>query len=389
VQNTTQITQETDQNYGLFKSLLRQYVQVLLNEQYAEFKRRQQRLQEQLRIRQEQGNNDPMDLPRVEHPNLNRSHYGILLGGRPADEENGISEIPPIFALSFSKEKNLRSWALCGAVPLTRAPVNHRSVRRELSAEVAQDGIAADNDFEVLLDYRNGNFDWTSHTLQQLQAVNHTACSWLQTRGYNGNSLKASLNVQQRNLRERLARDAPNEERVQAIVANGISHNALTYTIGPSCLSTDEMFQSFEFEKRKKEYEEAKKINKSVMKAFEIQEKAKSLIAKNKVTYNVTELQLLLRWKLGGEYHQHNKKKSVELQALWLQHQGDPNPSNITLPQEIQEPTVPAIDETELGRIRQRNFLSSLNNMAGYTPAQLQQFQAQLNEMRNVEAHPV
>jgi len=72
-----------------------------------------------------------------------------------------------------------------------------------------------------------------------------------------------------------------------------------------------------------------------------------------------------------------------------LQHQGDPNPSNITLPQEIQEPTVPAIDETELGRIRQRNFLSSLNNMAGYTPAQLQQFQAQLNEMRNVEAHPV
>jgi hypothetical protein len=195
--------------------------------------------------------------------------------------------------------------------------------------------------------------------------------------------------VQQRNLRERLARDAPNEERIQAIVANGISHNALTYTIGPSCLSTDEMFQSFEFEKRKKEYEEAKKINKSVMKAFEIQEKAKSLIAKNKVTYNVTELQLLLRWKLGGEYHQHNKKKSVELQALWLQHQGDPNPSNITLPQEIQEPTVPAIDETELGRIRQRNFLSSLNNMAGYTPAQLQQFQAQLNEMRNVEAHPV
>ena len=125
------------------------------------------------------------------------------------------------------------------------------------------------------------------------------------------------------------------------------------------------------------------------MKAFEIQEKAKSLIAKNKVTYNVTELQLLLRWKLGGEYHQHNKKKSVELQALWLQHQGDPNPSDIVLPQEIQEPTVPTIDETELGRIRQRNFLSSLNNMAGYTPAQLQQFQAQLNEMRNVEAHPV
>jgi hypothetical protein len=361
----------------------------LLNEQYAEFKRRQEQLQEQIRIRDEQGNNDPIDLPRVEHPNLNRSHYGILLGGRAADEENGIAAIPPIFSLSFSKEKNLRSWALCGAVPLTRAPVYHRSVRRELSAELPQDQLAADNGFEVLLDYRNGGFDWTSHTLQQLQAVNHTACSWLQTRGYNGNSLKACVNVQQRNLSERLARDAPNEERVQAIVKNGISHNALTYTIGPSCLSTDEMFQSFELEKRKKEYEEAKKKSRSVIKNFEVQEKAKSLIAKNKLTYNVSELQLLLRWKLGDGYHQHNKKKAAELQAVWLDHQGDPNPPDIVLPQEIQEPTVPTIDETELGRIRQRNFQNSLNNMAGYTAAQLQQFQEQLNEMRNVEAHPV
>ena len=69
-------------------------------------------------------------------------------------------------------------------------------------------------------------------------------------------------------------------------------------------------------EKQKKEYEDAKKINKSGIKNFELQEKAKSLIAKNKVTYNVTELQLLLCWKLGDKYHQHNKKKSVELQAL-------------------------------------------------------------------------
>mmetsp|Transcript_16874 Transcript_16874/g.24027 ORF Transcript_16874/g.24027 Transcript_16874/m.24027 type:complete len:197 (-) Transcript_16874:123-713(-) len=186
-----------------------------------------------------------------------------------------------MFAISFSKEKNLRSWRLCGAVPLTRAPVHHRSVRRELSTELIQDQIAPDNDFTVLLDYHDGGFDWTSHTLHQLQTLNHAACSWLQAHGYKGNS----------------------------------------YTIGPSC--------------------------------------------------NVTELQLLLRWKLGGEYHQHNKKKSVELQALWLQHQGDPNPSNITHPQEIQEPTVPAIAETELGRIRQRNFQNGLNNMAGYTAAQL------------------
>jgi len=67
----------------------------------------------------------------------------------------------------------------------------------------------------------------------------------------------------------------------------------------------------------------------------------------------------------------------------------DPNPPDIVLPEEIEEPTVPSIDETELGRIRQRNFQNSLNGIAGYTAAQLQQLQEQLNEMRNVEAHPV
>jgi len=103
------------------------------------------------------------------------------------------------------------------------------SVRRELLSELPQDQVAAESDFEVLLDYCNGAFDWTSHTLQQLQAVNHTACSWLCTRGYHGNSLKASINVQQRNLSERLARDAPNEECIQAIVKNGISQCTYLY----------------------------------------------------------------------------------------------------------------------------------------------------------------
>ena len=186
--------------------LLRQYVQVVLNEQHAEL----------LTYR---GWN-------IQTQTLSLWHSAWRA---PADEENGIAAIPPIFALSFSKEKNLCSWALCGAVPLTRAPVHHRSVQRELSSELPQDQVTAESDFEVLLDYCNGGFDWTSHTLQQLQAVNHTACSWLCTRGYHGNSLKASINVQQRNLSERLARDAPNEECIQAIVKNGISQCTYLY----------------------------------------------------------------------------------------------------------------------------------------------------------------
>jgi hypothetical protein len=35
IQNTTHVTQETDQNYGGFKSLLRKHIQQLLNDMFA------------------------------------------------------------------------------------------------------------------------------------------------------------------------------------------------------------------------------------------------------------------------------------------------------------------------------------------------------------------
>ena len=58
VHNTTHVSQETDQNYGLFKSLLRQYVQVLMNEA----------------DREAQGNG-------VAASGLSRKCYGLLLWG--------------------------------------------------------------------------------------------------------------------------------------------------------------------------------------------------------------------------------------------------------------------------------------------------------------------
>jgi hypothetical protein len=117
VQNAMHITQETDQNYDQFKSLLRKHIQLLINKQYAEYKRCQQE-------------NFSCD-----SPNLNRSHYGILLGGKPADDEKGLKEIPPMFELSFSKEKNLWPWEMCGGCPLTIAPLNHPSLRVEVDVD--------------------------------------------------------------------------------------------------------------------------------------------------------------------------------------------------------------------------------------------------------------
>ena len=82
------------------------------------------RQQQQAREQQENQQN----LPPLELPKLTQKMYGAILGGMPADEENGIRAIPNIFAASFNMEANLRLWRLCGAVPLTRYALQHRSV---------------------------------------------------------------------------------------------------------------------------------------------------------------------------------------------------------------------------------------------------------------------
>jgi hypothetical protein len=64
---------------------------------------------------------------------VSREHYGIIFSGREADPTRGISDIAPALHNTFSKTKNLRDWELCGAVPLTQAALNHRSVRGEVA----------------------------------------------------------------------------------------------------------------------------------------------------------------------------------------------------------------------------------------------------------------
>jgi hypothetical protein len=177
------------------------------------------------------------------------------LSGRPADEENGVTEIPPIFHISFSKEKNLRSWAACGAVLCTRQAQYHRTVRHELEPmeEQHDDQSQLLLHAEVMVEYRENNFDWASKNMREIEALNHASCQWLQNKGYNGKALKAKANVRPNSLHNtQIAQASTAEERVRAIVASGISLSSLFHTIGPSCLSVDEIFVAFEYRERLK-----------------------------------------------------------------------------------------------------------------------------------------
>jgi hypothetical protein len=69
VQNTTHVTQETDQNYGLFKSQLWRNIQLLMSFNTVTYHH-----QQQLHEAFPDLHPSPPALP-----SLNRSHYGILL----------------------------------------------------------------------------------------------------------------------------------------------------------------------------------------------------------------------------------------------------------------------------------------------------------------------
>jgi len=99
VQNTTQITQETDQNFSLFKSCVRRNEQKLLNEQVRKYNK----------AKREHNANPELFPEPTELPTLDRSHYGDILSGRDANEENDLCPLEPAFAPAFSKENNLRA----------------------------------------------------------------------------------------------------------------------------------------------------------------------------------------------------------------------------------------------------------------------------------------
>ncbi len=81
---------------------------------------------------------------------------------------------------------------------------------------------------------------------------------------------------------------------------------------------------------------------------------------------------MILKWKLGDDFNNHKDKKVSELQALFVQNEAIIPPDSL-LPPAPQEPSVPNIDETELGYTRRQQFYMMLQTSHEYNNSQLQQ----------------
>ena len=245
VPNTTAVTQETDQNYGLFKSIYRTNLLKMAND------------------REEAGLST----------SLNMSVVGLLIfGGTDRDTKEQYRNA---FAESFSKEKCIHSWQKVGAAPLTRACLRDSKVRH--------DGGLKDTEDPMFV------------SLQAMQAKNNFCVQVLNMKGYNGNRIRATLK-EQAGVQPKLT--VPNsQERIKALV-KATTHGDRFYVTGGCHLNSDDVFKAAEVGNRKREHEELEKDKKQRLDQEQREKEAFRVISLEKSTakLNMKELEKLLYW---------------------------------------------------------------------------------------------
>jgi hypothetical protein len=163
VQNTTQLHQDMDQNYGQFKSDVLWNIATLTADLVREFSRQHSRNDE-----------DPANCAAPTNTvSIGLDQYGLILSGRDAKEERRLSALLPAFNNAFYKSNNLSACANVGAVPCT-----HKSARNE----VARDNNAIVIEcFNLFL-----SLDYNTATMLEVQQQNKLACAHLNELDFNG-----------------------------------------------------------------------------------------------------------------------------------------------------------------------------------------------------------
>ena len=253
VPNTTSVTQETDQNYGPFKTVYRQNLQTLSQERFEVGKC--------LTIN---------DLP-------------LLVFGQEG------SSLRDAFAESFSNDVCLSAWRQCGSVPLTRNALQSNKVRHQITLN--PDGTVDEEG------------DPESKKLLEIESANHFACDYLSGLGFDGSQLR--LNAPRIKKRQQLT--VPFSKERLAAIQEAKSAGQLFYAMGGTMLNSSDTFRARALDARKKEmakFLEAKmkaekRLDSIRTKAFDLIARKGDLTPLNHHTFTAVEIKTLLQFKLG------------------------------------------------------------------------------------------
>ena len=257
VPNTTAVTQETDQDYGPFKTAYRRNLSQLSQERF-----------------QQQKNITINDLP-------------LLVFGR--EETPSQVKLQDAFNDAFKIMNVRRSWIKCGAVPLTRQCLNSPKVRHELAVD------------------RQGNVDQTSDPetkrLLSIEQANAMACDYLNGFGFDGNQLR----IKAPRKRKAASLTVPfSKERIE-ILSKAKTAGQHFHATGGAMLNSTDFFKSKALIQRREEIKSMEAQKKKRQKDYKNQEAARALIAKkgedlgihNAEKFNAEDVKVLVRWKMG------------------------------------------------------------------------------------------
>jgi len=321
VPNTTHVTQETDQNYGLYKSIYRENLQKL-----SEARQRQRKT-------------------------INVSDLPLLVFGGYDDTTKCV--LTNAFERAFSLERNLACWKKCGAMPLTRLPLQSSQVRHHIAVNGTPETREAQR-------------------LKDIEGLNHFHCDLLTASGFFWGSL--------RNIAPRLRKKLPavtvpkSKERILAI-KNAKRAGQMLYATGGQHLNSDEFFQARGHAVR---LDAAKRMQNEKEKWLLLQQAetdARALLAtKGHLTteesptykaYSVKEMKQLCKWKRCKLDNLSRKKQYFELYVATPE-PPPPDPWSEDEESDLKKLLLPnmPLKETHLGVAAKQMAVATANNLA-------------------------
>jgi len=326
VPNATHVTQETDQNHGLFKSVYRSNLRRLVE------------------ARQAKGSTlSVSDLPL------------LVFGGY--DYITKVS-LPSAFEKAFSTQRNLAAWRQCGAVSLTRLPLESSQVRHELDIH----GNAVSKEVK---------------RLQEIGTSNCIHCEVLTNHGYLGSTLRKDAPRMRKKLP---AMTQPQTVARVKMIKKAKTSGQMIYVTGGQHLNSDEFFQARALAEQEKAVLKLEKKKKKRLLLLKLHQGACELLAtKGPLTqeiakgclYSKEDFKLLCKWKNAKMTKARGGKlpdKKADFVALYFAHPDPPEATPWTKDDEselvhLKSEDIP-LKDTHLGVAARQMAVATANNMA-------------------------
>ena len=367
VPNTTAVSQETDQNYGPFKSALRRNLIVLCRE---------------------------MVRDGGAGKSLGRICWPVLIHGRDASDDK-VALLSP-FEIAFSTEANLRAWDKVGAVPLNRNCIRNSRVRREVDDTIS---THREGEIEVSVFER----DPASWEMLLVEERNRHCIRSLIEKGYDTTGAKKLKGSAPRRptTRPGEATETGTEERIRTLANISQTHGSHFHATGGGALNGNDMLRAMHLREQQGQRNANAAAAAKDRAAFKRQQDAEELLQRNIADDDLTgpQLDILIKWKMGSGFSKYTSLKVDPKRAKWLELKALPDPPRVNDSDadgnnDDDEIAVPSIEDTALGRARDDAVQATTSAiLAGGTEEQLEQLkealrvrEAELSLLREAEA---